>query len=152
MSPVLFHITVVVWLFPGLGDEERQHPCSERQQVHRDECVQCGNHVHHRGSCVLPDARPAECAVLHRSPGYYFLQHNYALLGVCAQGEKLKQISCFTMRSSSSCHLLVWMKNIGSLKATTFRTTALMFISSALNETSGPVNSVVKMFNVLARS
>lgn len=107
--------------------------------------------MHHRCSCVLPDAGPAECAVLHRSPGHYFLQHYHTLLGVCAKGE---EISCSTMISWTPSHLLEWMKNIGSLKATIFRTTLLEtaqpFISSALKETSGPVNSAVKISNVLA--
>lgn len=156
ISRILFHIVVAVWLFPGLGDKECQHPCSERQQVHWDECVQRGNHVHHRRSCVLLDAGPAERAVLHCSPGHYFLQHYHALLGVCAKGEKLRNLSCSTMISSTACHLLEWMKNIWSLKGTIFRTTeleaALLLNSNALKETSGSVNGAVKISNVLALS
>lgn len=109
--------------------------------------------MHHRGGCVLPDARPAERAVLHRSPGHYFLQHYYTLLGVRAKGEKLKKLSCFTTRSSfTSVDEKQWIPISNSFFRTTVLEAALTFISSALDETSGPVNRAVKMSNVLAQS
>lgn len=83
--PFLFTVSVVR-LFLSLGDAQRQHPRTQRQQVHRDERLQRGHHVHHRGRRLLPDTGPAQRAVLHRGPGHHLLQHHHPLPGVCAKG------------------------------------------------------------------
>lgn len=56
--PSLFPVPVVR-LFLSLGDPQRQHPRPQRQQVHWHERLQRGDHVHHRGRRLLPDAGPA---------------------------------------------------------------------------------------------
>lgn len=76
----------VVWLLLSVGNTQREHPRPQRQQVHRDERVQRGHHVHHRGCCLLPDTGPAQRAVLHRGPGHHLLQHDHSLPGVCTKG------------------------------------------------------------------
>ena len=83
--PSLFTVPVVR-LFLSLGDPKRQHPRAQRQQVHRDERLQRGDHVHHWGSRVLPDTGPAKRAVLHCGPGHHLLQHHHPLPGVRAEG------------------------------------------------------------------
>lgn len=81
----LFTVSVVR-LFLSLGDPQCQHPRAQRQQVHRDERLQRGDHVHHWGRRLLPDPGPAQRAVLHCGPGHHLLQHHHPLPGVCAQG------------------------------------------------------------------
>ncbi len=72
-----------------MGDQEREHPCSQWQQIHRDECLQRGHHVHHRCCGVFSDQGPAERPVLHCGAGDHLLQHHHALPGLRSQGQLL---------------------------------------------------------------
>lgn len=84
-----FFALSVVWMFLGMGDQEREHPCSQWQQIHWDECLQRWHHVHHRCCGVFSDEGPAQCPVLHCSTGDHLLQHHHALSGLCSQGQFL---------------------------------------------------------------
>lgn len=79
------------WLFPGMGDAEREHSGAQRQQVHRHECLQRGNHVHHWCCRLFSDEGPAQRAVLHRGPCDHLLQHHHTLPGLCSQGQCLRE-------------------------------------------------------------
>lgn len=70
-----------------MGDPEREHPRAQRQQVHRDERLQRGHHVHHRRRRLFPNEGPAQRAVLHRGPCDHLLQHHHALPGLRSQGQ-----------------------------------------------------------------
>lgn len=84
-------LSAVVWMFPGLGNQERKHSRSQRQQIHRHECLQRGDHVHHRCGGVFPDEGPAQRAVLYCGSGDHLLQHHHTLSGLRSKGELLYQ-------------------------------------------------------------
>ena len=85
-----------IWVFLGVGDTPREHPRSQRLQVHRDERVQRGHHVCVWRRRVVHHQGPAQFVIHHHLPLHHLLHNNHPVPCFYAKGEYRYNHSSFS--------------------------------------------------------